>query len=60
MRKTDPAKEPLNAAFERLRRTDSYGFLRSRRGTYVNPAVARDWRWFVLGMAHAEQQKQKE
>lgn len=28
---------------------DSYGLKRSRRGTYVNPAIARDWRWFQLG-----------
>ena len=32
---------------------DSHGFRRSVRGTYVNPAVARDWKWFQLGMQHA-------
>lgn len=32
---------------------DSYGFKRSVRGTYVNGAVARDWKWFQLGIHHA-------
>jgi hypothetical protein len=32
---------------------DSYGFKKSVRGIYVNPAVARDWKWFQLGRKHA-------
>lgn len=28
---------------------DSFGFARSARGTYKNPAIARDWKWFLLG-----------
>ena len=32
---------------------DSHKFKKSVRGTYVNPAVARDWKWFQLGMKHA-------
>jgi len=31
----------------------SLGFKRSARGTYVNPPVARDWKWFRLGVQHA-------
>lgn len=38
----------LRADFERLE-NDSSKFARSRKGTYVNPAVARDWKWFQLG-----------
>lgn len=30
---------------------DSYGFARSIRGTYRNPVIARDWKWFQLGHA---------
>lgn len=33
--------------------TGSFGFKRSARGTYANPAVARDWKWFQLGARHA-------
>lgn len=40
--------ELLRQKFESLNR-DSYNFKRSRRGTYVNSAVARDWKWFQLG-----------
>lgn len=40
----------LRAQFEALAH-DSYGFKRSRKGTYQNPAVARDWKWFQLGYA---------
>ncbi len=40
--------EELRAIFERANR-DSYKFKRSRRGTYSNPAIARDWKWFLLG-----------
>jgi len=32
---------------------DSYEFKKSVRGIYANPAVARDWKWFQLGMKHA-------
>lgn len=44
--------DALRQAFERLvGGRDSYGLKRSRRGTYVNPAIARDWKWFQLGAA---------
>lgn len=44
-----PQKEAgLREQFEALAR-DSYGFRRSRKGSYMNPAVARDWKWFQLG-----------
>ena len=33
---------------------DSYGFKLSGRGNYVNPAVARDWKWFCLGVGAEE------
>lgn len=45
---TDEQVEHLRLVFEQNNR-DSYDFKRSRRGTYVNPAIARDWRWFLLG-----------
>ena len=32
---------------------DSCEFKKSVRGIYANPAVARDWKWFQLGMKHA-------
>lgn len=38
----------LRAIFEATAK-DSFNFRRSRRGTYVNPAIARDWKWFYLG-----------
>lgn len=38
----------LRAIFEATAR-DSFNFRRSRRGTYINPAIARDWKWFCLG-----------
>lgn len=41
--------EPLRKQFERLVK-DSYGFKRSRKGSYTNPAVARDWKWFQIGV----------
>lgn len=50
-----PRTEALRAAFERLvGNRDSYGLRRSRRGTYVNPAIARDWKWFQAGAAASE------
>jgi len=43
----------LRDEFERLvGGRDSYGLKRSRKGTYRNPAVARDWKWFQLGAAY--------
>ena len=38
----------LREQFERTRR-DSFGFRRSRKGNYVNPQIARDWRNFCAG-----------
>jgi hypothetical protein len=51
-RNTDESDElkTLRAKFESLA-NDSFGFRRSHRGTYMNPAVARDWKWFQLGAA---------
>lgn len=40
--------ERLRVEFEKLNR-DSMKFSRSRKGTYTNPAIARDWKWFQLG-----------
>lgn len=42
------ALEALRPEFERLS-TCTHGFSRSRRGTYTNPATARDWKWFQFG-----------
>lgn len=42
-------EEELRRVFERIAARDSFGFKRSRRGTYVNPARARDWRMFKAG-----------
>lgn len=52
-----PAGSPGEDQFERLRpdferlvnKNAACGLKRSRRGTYVNPAIARDWKWFQLG-----------
>lgn len=41
-------EEELRRRFESLNR-DSYGFRRSRKGNYVNPVIARDWKWFRQG-----------
>lgn len=41
-------EDRLRALFEATAK-DSFNFRRSRRGTYVNPAIARDWKWFYLG-----------
>lgn len=46
-------EDKLRAQFESINR-DSFNFKRSRRGTYVNPAIARDWKWFRLGAAQAQ------
>lgn len=46
--------DALRIRFEAMAR-DSYNFSRSRRGTYNNPATARDWKWFRLGAATAEE-----
>ncbi len=53
----EPEEKALREAFERLvGNHDSYGLKRSRRGTYTNPAISRDWKWFQLGAAAAEAQ----
>ena len=44
-------EDELRTAFELLAKC-SYGFKRSRKGTYVNGATARDWKWFKLGAEH--------
>jgi hypothetical protein len=41
-------EDELRKLFESQAR-DSHGFQRSTRGTYTNPAVARDWKWFLNG-----------
>lgn len=42
--------ERLRPDFERMANKNAgCGLRRSRRGTYVNPAIARDWKWFQLG-----------
>lgn len=55
-RKFPSQKSVVNSVDEtELRKTfekkahDSHGFKRSRRGTYQNPSVARDWKWFLAG-----------
>lgn len=56
---TTPPKEhapdALRKHFEALARDPSFKLRRSRRGTYVNPAVARDWKWFQLGASQVQQ-----
>lgn len=48
---TQPATEDeLREVFESMA-NDTHGFKRSRRGTYQNPSVARDWKWFCAGAA---------
>lgn len=42
--------EQYRADFERLHSPGSYGFKRSLKGNYVNPALARDWKWFCMGL----------
>lgn len=49
------APEALRTHFEALASDPSFKLSRSRRGTYVNPAVARDWKWFQLGASRAQQ-----
>lgn len=46
--------EELRKEFERLHAPDSFEFKRSRKGTYINPSVARDWKWFRLGYLTAK------
>ena len=41
-------EQNLRDQFERYA-SDSHSFSRSRKGTYTNSAVARDWKWFQLG-----------
>ncbi len=45
-------EDALRTEFESLA-SDSYKFKRSRKGTYVNSSVARDWKWFKLGAQRA-------
>jgi hypothetical protein len=45
--------EDFRADFERMA-NDSHGFKRGRHGGYRNPAVARDWKWFCLGIIAME------
>lgn len=45
----DDITEPYRKVFEAQAR-DSYGFKRSRKGIYINPQVARDWKWFQAGL----------
>lgn len=47
---SDADIEVLRKEFESQAR-DTYKFRRSRRGTYQNPQVARDWKWFLAGAA---------
>jgi len=48
----EPDIDNLRVVFELLvAGRDSYGLKRSRKGTYQNPAIARDWKWFQLGAA---------
>lgn len=51
----DQAPDALRTHFEALASDPSFKLSRSRRGTYVNPAVARDWKWFQLGASCAQQ-----
>lgn len=54
--KDNQATAAQRADFERLANGKAAcGFKRSRRGTYVNPAIARDWKWFQLGGISATQ-----
>ena len=51
-RKLEASPRPEEAArdaFERTYSNAAWGFKRSRRGTYVNPSVARDWKYFLAG-----------
>jgi hypothetical protein len=41
-------EDELREVFESMA-NDTHGFKRSRRGTYQNPPVARDWKWFLAG-----------
>ena len=51
----DQAPDALRTHFEALASDPSFKLSRSRRGTYVNPAVSRDWKWFQLGASRAQQ-----
>lgn len=48
----------LRARFEAHAR-DSYNFRRSRHGTYQNPQLARDWKWFQVGASVAPMARQQ-
>jgi len=45
------ASRDLRAQFEAQASDPSHKLRRSRKGTYVNPALARDWKWFQAGHA---------
>ena len=49
--------EHLRPVFEKTLGSDAYGWKRSRKGTYVNPSRARDWRMFLLGYQTAMKEK---
>ena len=51
----EQATDALRTQFEALASDHAYGFRRSRRGTYTNPATARDWKWFLLGASQKQQ-----
>jgi len=46
---TNPDDPYFRDQFEKLASDLLHKFRKSRRGTYVNPAVSRDWKWFRLG-----------
>jgi hypothetical protein len=52
----EEARDRMREKFEALA-SDSYDFKKSRKGTYQNPAVARDWKWFQLGVTAADDAK---
>lgn len=52
-------EEDLRKIFE-SKTQDSYGFRRSRKGVYINPAVSRDWKWFKMGFEMALSNTSKE
>ncbi|MDH1380153.1 hypothetical protein N5J07_11940 [Comamonas aquatica] len=49
----------LRTEFEKLASDPGMKFARSPKGTYRNPALARDWKWFRLGHAQAEADARK-
>lgn len=43
----------MRSKFETLRTPGRAGYRQSRRGTYQDPAMQRDWKWFQAGYAQA-------